>query len=48
MKDDQHEIYQWGGVWRFADFGVATYYVANVDGPDGNALPPVSVRDGTG
>ena len=25
MKDDQHEIYQWGSVWRFADFGVATY-----------------------
>ena len=25
MKDDTHEIYQWGGVWRFADYGVATY-----------------------
>ena len=45
MMDDTHEIYKWGGVWRFADFGVATYYVANVDGPDGNALPPVSGGD---
>ena len=45
MMDDTHEIYKWGGVWRFADFGVATYYVANIDGPDGNALPPVSGGD---
>jgi hypothetical protein len=51
MKDDTHEIYRWspsGGcddgscVWRFADFGVATYYVATAQGLADNELPPAS------
>jgi hypothetical protein len=40
MMDDTHEIYKWGGAWRFADYGVATYYVANDAGPFDNAVPP--------
>lgn len=49
MKDDTHEIYRYapggscaGGacVWRFADYGVATYYVATAQGLGDNELPP--------
>ncbi len=40
MKDDTHEIYSSGGAWRLADYGVATYYEATADGPEGNAMPP--------
>ena len=40
MMDATHEIYKWGGAWRFADYGVRTYYVANEDGPFDNAVPP--------
>ena len=47
MKDDTHEIYKWNNVWRFADYGVATYYVAAVDGPYDNKLPPAVATDWT-
>eukprot|EP01052_Picozoa_sp_SAG31_P008529 SAG31_NODE_433_length_15750_cov_6.132579_6_plen_100_part_00 len=47
-KDNEHEIYNHGGVWRLADYGVATYYVANVDGPAENAMPPKSGYTVTG
>lgn len=40
MMDTTHEIYKWGGAWRFADYGVRTYYVANDAGPFDNAVPP--------
>ena len=43
QMDATHEIYNSAGVWRLADYGVATYYVAGGDGPAGNAMPP---RDG--
>lgn len=42
QKDPTHEIYSSGGVWRLADYGVATFYVATGDGRAGNAMPPTS------
>jgi len=45
MMDDTHEIYNWNGVWRFADYGVATYYVATADGPFENRVPSASSAD---
>ena len=46
MMDDTHEIYKWGGAWRFADYGVRTYYVASEAGLERLSLSlslPVSV-----
>ena len=40
QKDDTHEIYSSGGVWRLADYGVGLAYVASHDGPADNAMPP--------
>ena len=39
-KDATHELYQYNGAWRFADYGVKTYYEANAHGAFENELPP--------